>query len=160
MIPWLSAPQATHVLHFLGFHVYGDSGTGQIDWLHPVTPRREMLWENVPPGVGHLLGGHVMGLHSDHVTPDGHLEGTHLLDEQGYPAAVVTCETQPFVFGRFLHAVVTQDAAGNAQTQGVAVSATVVNSEPPPPSDLRPTAYDAQTQRLTFSFSPSDRLTG
>lgn len=143
-----------------GFQVYGDGGTGQMDWVHPVTPRRQLLWDDAPPLVGHLQGGHVMALHLDNVSPDGHLEGTHLLDEHFSPAATVVYETDPFVFGRFRHAVVIEDAVGNAVTEGATVHETVINSEPVPASDLLPVAHDPGTDRLTFSLSPSDRLTG
>ena len=143
-----------------GFHVYGDGGTGQVDWVHPVTPRRQLLWDDAPVVPGHLLGGHGMGLHLDNVCSDGHVRGTHLLDEHLIPAAAAVYETEPFVFGRFRHALVTEDAVGNATTQDVTVHETVVNAEPLTAGDLVPTAHDPASDRLTFSFSASERLTG
>ena len=143
-----------------GFQVYDDGGTGQMDWVHPVTPRRQLLWDDAPRVAGHLLGGHVMGLHLGNVCSDGHVKGTHLLDEHLFPAATVVYETGPFVFGRFRHAVVTEDAVGNATTQDVTVHETVINAEPVPARDLSPTAHDPAEDRLTFSFSASERLTG
>jgi hypothetical protein len=142
-----------------GFHICGDGGSGQMDWDHPVTPRRLLLWPDAPIIPGHLLGGHGMSLHLDGVRPDGFLEGAHLLDTHMRPAAAVVYEAGPFVFGRFRHAVVMEDAVGNAAA-GAAVHETVINSDPPPATDLVPMAYDTQTGRLTFSFSGSDRLTG
>lgn len=143
-----------------GFQVYGDAGTGQVDWEHPVTPRRELLWPDVPVMVGHTSGGHLMGMHLDHVVPDGHLAGTHLLDEHLYPAGLVAFEAGPFVFGRFRHAVLMEDGLGNAELGGVTVHETVINSEPMAASELRPIGYEARTGGLTFAFWPSDRLIG
>jgi len=143
-----------------GFHVYGDGGRGQMDWVHPLTSRRELFWPDASPTAGHLLGGHVMGPHLDGVRPDGHLEGLHLRDRHLLPAAAVYYETDPLVFGRFGHAVVTQDAVGNSTTAGVTVYETVINSGPPPPGAFRPALYEGATDRLTLSFSPSERLTG
>ena len=143
-----------------GFQVYGDGGTGQMAWGHPVTPRRMLLWPDAPATAGHLLGGHLTAMHLDSIWADGHLEGTHLLDEHVRPGATVVYETGPFVFGRFRHAVVTEDAIGNATTQGVTVHETVVNSDPPPAGDLLPTDHDPATGIMAFSFTPSDRLTG
>jgi len=131
-----------------------------MDWDHAVTPRRVLLWPDAPAVAGQLLGGHLMSVHLDGIRGDGHLEGTHLLDEYAYPASAVVFETQPWVFGQFRHAVVTEDAVGNAITDGVAVHGTVVNSAPPPADDLLPTQYESGADQMTFSFSQSDRLTG
>ena len=92
--------------------------------------------------------------------PDRHGEETWLLDEHLRPAGVVAWESEPHVFGRFRYAVVTEDAAGNAATEGVVVYEVVINSEPAPPADLRPESFDAQSGRLTLRFEPSGRLTG
>ena len=143
-----------------GFHIYGDGGTGQMDWMHPVTPRRILLWDDAPAIAGHLLGGHVMGRHLDGVKVDGHLEGTHLLDENMFPATAVCYEMDPFVFGRFRHAVVMEDELGNATKTGLTVYETVINSYPAPADDFQPVLYDSQLDRLTFSFRSSERLTG
>jgi hypothetical protein len=143
-----------------GFHVYGDRGTGVMDWVHPVTPRRELFWPDAAAMAGHLLAGHVMGPHLDSVRPDGHLEGVHLLDECLMPAAAILYESDPLVFGRFRHAVVTEDAIGNATQAGVTIHETVINSEPAAARDLKPVSYDAGSHRLTLAFSPSERLVG
>jgi hypothetical protein len=143
-----------------GFQIYGDGGTGEMDWDHPVTPRRILLWDDAPVIAGHLLGGHVMGPHLDGVRADGHLEGIHLLDEQMYPAVAVVYETWPFVFGRFGHAVVMEDGVGNETKTGLTVYETVINSDPASAGDLQPTSYDSGLDRMTFSFTPSERLTG
>jgi len=143
-----------------GWHVYSDGGTGSMDWGHPVTPRRQLFWDDVPPVARHLLGGHMMGHHLDSVVPDGLFEGLHLLDEHLYPAMNVTWETGPFVFGRFQHAVVTEDAAGNVEMSGVNIYEQVINSDPPPARDICLRSHDSLIDRLTFSFVPSDRLIG
>ncbi|UCD28527.1 MAG: hypothetical protein JSV03_15835 [Planctomycetota bacterium] len=143
-----------------GFHIYTDGGSGQMDWMHPATPRRILFWEDAPLMAGHLLAGHVMAQHLDSVWIDGHLEGTHLLDEFLLPATTIFYETDLFVFGRFRHAVVTEDSLGNATTDGVVVCQTVINSEPGQANDFLPISYDSQNDRLTFSFTLSERLTG
>lgn len=143
-----------------GFQVYTDGGTGVMDWVHPATPRRVLLWDDLPPMAGYLLGGHMAGQHLDGRMPDRHGEQTWLLDEHLLPAGTVAWESGPHVFGRFKFAVVMEDAAGNAATEGVRVYEQVINSEPAPPADLRPEAYDPVTGRMTLRFTPSGRLAG
>jgi len=143
-----------------GWHVYGDGGTGSMDWDNPVTPRRQLFWDDVPPIARHMLGGHTMGHHLDGVLPDGHCEGLHLLDEHLWPAMGMAWETPAFVFGRFQHAVVTEDSVGNAETSGVNVFEQVINSDPPPPHGLCPQSHDSGADRLTLSFDASDQLIG
>ena len=143
-----------------GFHVYGDRGTGLMDWAYPVTSRRRLFWPDAPVQPGHVCGGHLMAMHLDGVVLDGHLEGVHLLDEHHRPATPVVYASEPVVWGRFRHAIVTEDAYGNATTAEVTVHETVVNSDPPPASELVPVAHDGVTDRATFAFSPSDRLVG
>lgn len=143
-----------------GFHVYTDHGLGAIDWSHPATPRRLLFWEDVPSAALHLLGGLLATGHLDAIRADGHMQGTHLLDERGYPGATAVYETDPVVFGRFQHAIVTEDAAGNAQVEGVLVHETVINSHPPPAGNFQPATHDPATGQLTFTFRPSPRLIG
>lgn len=143
-----------------GFVVYGDRGSGVVDEAHPLTPRRISLWDDAPRMAGHLADGHLANAHLDAVRSDGHLEGTHLADAHLRPAAMVTFETGPWVFGRFRHQVVIEDEAGNTNMPSADTHETVVNSDPPPVEDLRPVSFEAQTGRLTFQFTPSDQLTG
>jgi hypothetical protein len=143
-----------------GFVIYGDNGTGAVDWDHPLSDRRVLLWPEVCPPAGHLADGHLSGRHLDGYRPDGHLRGTHLMDACLYPAATVQCEKGPYVFGRFGFAIVMCDAAGNREIANTAFREVVVNSEPEPPRDLRPSAYDDQSGRMTFAFKPSERLAG
>ena len=143
-----------------GFELYGDGGMGQMDWDHPVSARRVLLWPEACPMAGHLLEGHGVARHLDAFRPDGHLEGTHLLDACSYPATTIHCEVGSYVFGRFGFAVVTEDAAGNCDTNGVVIHEVVLNSEPEPARRLRPTAHDAGSDCMTLAFEPSDRLVG
>ena len=143
-----------------GFHVYGDRGSGQVDWTHPVTSRRILFWPDAPVQPGHLSGGHLMASHLGEVCCDGHVQGVHLLDDHLYPAAPAMYVSEPFVFGRFRHAVVTEDAFSNATAADVVVHETVVNSDPPPAGEMVPVVHDPATDRATLTFSPSDRLIG
>lgn len=143
-----------------GFEVFGDAGGGEVDWVHPVTPRRMLFWDGALAMVPHVLAGHLMGFHLDSMPRDGHLYGTHLMDRQMLPAGTVVFEGGPFVFGRFQHVVVTQDEVGNCGYEGVTVYSKVVNSYPPSARDLRVESYDYPTGVATFSFKPSERLVG
>jgi hypothetical protein len=142
------------------FHVCWDHGTGVMDWAHPETGRRIMFWEDAPVAAGHLVGGFMMGPHLDGSRPDGHLEGTHLLDAQAFPAASIAYDSEPLIFGRFRYAVVTQDAAGNTLTDGVMVHEAVINSDPPPPGDFHVAAYRGDIHQLEFSLPASPGLVG
>ena len=135
------------------FDVFGDLGTGVIDLVHPLTPRRFPLWPEAEPRRGHLVDGHLVVRHLDGVSPDGHLDGAHLRGEHLLPAAAVTFDTPWYVFGRFGHSIVMYDGAGNASSATTVV--VVINSDPRPPGCVRRSGYDAATDVLTFSFSPS-----
>lgn len=143
-----------------GFQVYGEDGDGGIDWVHPVTSRRQLLWPDVAQAAPHLEGGHLVAGHLDSAGSDGHGEGTHLLDQHLMPATAIGYETGPFVFGRFRHAVVMEDGAGNRSPEAPALTETVVSSEPLPAFDLRPVAQDGPGGRMHFAFTPSERLIG
>jgi hypothetical protein len=143
-----------------GFQVYSNHGSGPIDWDHPETARRVMFWEDAPGSAGQHLAAHLVCTFLDGIRPDGHLEGTHLFDERGYPAAALVYDSDPLVFGRFQHAVVTQDAVGNARTDGITIHETVINSAPPPAADLRVLGLIYETALLEFVFTPSPRLIG
>lgn len=143
-----------------GFQVFGDRGTGQIDWSHPITPRRVLLWDDASPVPGHAMGGHAMGRHLDDIVPEGHVMGTHLYDEHLRPAALISFETDKHTFGRFRHAVVMEDAVGNRASADAVIVETVINSAPISPDRLMPVSYEALSSRLTFSFDPSYRLIG
>jgi len=143
-----------------GYQVYTDRGTGVVDWDHPATARRVLLWEDVPAVAGHLLGGHARGPHLCGVEPDGHCEGTWLLDEHLRPAVAVRWESEVHVFGRFKYVVAMEDAAGNAAIEEAVVHETIINSEPVPAMGLRGESYDQATGRLALRFTPSWKLVG
>jgi hypothetical protein len=137
----------------VAFEVFGDLGTGTIDFDHPLTPRPVALWPGAARRVGHLSDGHLALRHLDSVSPDGHLESGHEETEHLLPAIAVTFDTPAYVFGRFQHAVTVSDGAGNASAASTA--AVTVNSSPTIPEGVTRSGYDAQTDRVTFSFVAS-----
>lgn len=143
-----------------GFHVYGRGPAGEMDWDHSVSARRVLLWPDAVPMGGHLCGGHVLAAHLDVMRPDGHLEGTHLLDDRLHPAAAVFFDSPPHVFGRFQYGIVLVDEAGNRQFQDAVMVEQVINSEPVPARGLKPVHWDMESGRMTFRFRPSERLVG
>jgi len=142
-----------------GFHVYGDGG-GVMNWVQPLTDRKVLFWDDAVPMADHLKAGHLTATHLDSIQPDRHLDGTFLLDRHLQPAVPVYWDTNPLVFGRFRFAVVTEDEAGNKQTEDIDIHEQTVNSEPPPPYGLCPQSHDETTNELILSFVPSDRLIG
>lgn len=143
-----------------GFHVYGDGGSGVMDWDHPVTPRRMLFWNDAECVAMHVEAGHLMARHLDSIRFDGHLDGVHLLDEHTLAAGTTVVELGPFVFGRFRHAVVTEDEIGNRQPGGATIYETAVNSAPAASSRLRAESHDEVSGVLAFSFVPSEKLSG
>lgn len=135
------------------FEVFGDLGSGLIDAAHPLTPRPVRLHPEAAPRAGHLSDGHLTLRHLDSVDPDGRFEGVHLFDEHLYPASAVTFDTPPYVFGRFLHEVRMSDGAGNVSA--AASRAITVNGAPTVPECVTRSGYDAASDRITFSFTPS-----
>lgn len=138
-----------------GFEVYGDRGGGQVDWLHPLTGRTQLLWDGCGQLPGHVNGGHLAAAHLCSVTADGHTLGTHLLDTHLRPAFAVNWQSEPYVFGRFQHAVVMVDRAGNAQSTP-AVHSTVINSWPEPPRDLVASEQLSPGGAMRFRFTPAE----
>jgi hypothetical protein len=132
------------------FEVFGDLGSGEIDYDHALTPSPVRLWSGAPEVVGNVLDGHLTGRHLDHVWPDGHLSGVHLGGEHLYPAVVFVFDSPAYVFGRFQHAVVMSDGAGNSSS--VEFGAVIVNSGPKVPQCVARGAYDAATDRQTLTF--------
>lgn len=143
-----------------GFVVFGDGGTGTIDWDRPLTSRKVIFWADTSIVAGHLAGGHMSEPFLDGIVPDRHLEGTFLLDANLQPAASITWHSDPVVFGRFQIAVVTEDAVGNRRIEDATLREQVVHSEPPPARALAPASFNASSGCLTLSFEGAERLVG
>ncbi len=142
------------------FEVFGNLGSGTIDFVHPMTPRSVALWPDGAPRRGHLLDAHLVLRHLDSVGPDGHLESGHVQSAHLQPAMDVFYDTPAYVFGRFQHGVVMSDGAGNASPPTVA--AVTVNSSPTVPQCVTRLGYDGVADQITFSFEPSrfDAISG
>jgi len=135
------------------FQVYGDYGSGPIDFVHAMTPRAVALWPEAARRAGHVRDGHLSLRHLDSVDPDGHLEGLHVGGEHFYPALEVSYDTPAYVFGRFTHAVRMVDGAGNES--GSATAAVTINAAPTVPGCVARASYDSLSDQITFSFWPS-----
>jgi len=140
------------------FEVFGDGGTGTIDAQTPVTDRPIAFWAGLPRRDGHTEGGHLVGLHLDHVITDGHLSGRHIAAEHLWPAAAMTFVTRPLYFGVFGFAVGVVDQAGNRSEQLSAVASRVVNAAPRPAGELKRGTFDGVTQEMSFTLTPSPDL--
>ncbi len=135
------------------FEVFGDLGTGTIDYDHPLSPRPIALWPEASPRSGHVRDGHLTLRHLDGACGDGHVDAGHVASDHLQPALDVIYDTPAYVFGRFQHAVVMRDAAGN--TSSPTVAAITINSAPTVPQCLARNSYNAVTDQITFSFEPS-----
>jgi hypothetical protein len=140
------------------FEVLGDGGAGPIDRDRPLTDAPVAFWQGLPDQRGHLLDGHLAGLHLDNVVPDGHLSGPHLAAEHLWPAAVLTFATRPLYFGEFQFAAGAVDAVGNVSDELSPVVRRVVNASPRPARSLAKSAFDQDERRLTFTLRPSPDL--
>jgi len=139
------------------FDLLTDGASGTLDAMHPLNERPVRFWDGLPPAGGHLYGGHMVGGHLDAMAPDGHLSNMHLLDEHCWPAAPLPWTTRPFYFGLFQFAVRVMDRVGNLGDVSAA-QPRVINSAPRPARTLSKSSYDAPTQRLTFTLTPSPDL--
>lgn len=142
------------------FDVFGNGGSGAIDFLNPLTSRKLMLWPESAERRGHLLDGHLTMKHLDGIRPDGHLDGIHLNDRFLMPAGARLVEVGRYVFGRFDHAVRLYDRFGNTHVQTPVTLSTVINSSPSAPERLTAQSHDAGSDQMTFSFEPSLKLVG
>jgi len=143
-----------------GFAVYGDGGTGSIDYEQIVGDAIVTFWPLAAKRQGHLLDGHLMLSHVSSVWPDGHLEGMHGVGEHLWPAGVIRFETPRYYFGAFRHAVRPFDAAGNWREDEPVVVETVVNSSPRAVGDVVLASHDGEVDRVTIGFVPSPELSG
>ena len=142
------------------FDVFGNGGSGAIDFLNPLTSRRLMVWPETADRRGHLLDGHLTNKHLDGIRPDGHLEGIHLNDRFLMPAGALLVEVGRYVFGRFDHAVPLYARFGNPPAPPPRPLSTVSTSRPSAPERLSAQSYDAGNDQVTFSFEPSLKLVG
>jgi hypothetical protein len=138
--------------------VYGDGGSGTIDYDRPLGGGRIAFWPGVALPAGHLCDGHLVLPHLDSVEPNGHLDGLHLTGQHFLPAAGVRCETPEYYHGVFRHAVRTYDESGNSRSDDPAIFLTVVNSSPRGPRRVFLDRYDKQGDRVYISFEPSPDL--
>jgi len=141
-----------------GFAVYGDGGTGSIDYKRMIGDAVVPFWPSAGRRLGHLLDGHLMLPHISSVWPAGHLEGMHLVGEHLWPAGMIRFETPLYYFGAFRHVVRTLDAAGNWREDAPVVVETVVNSSPRAVGDVVLAGYDGEADRVTIEFIPSPEL--
>lgn len=138
-----------------GFEVYGDLGTGEIDYEHPLPPGAVRFWPESGERNGHLRDGHLALRHLDSVDTDGHLETLHVEAEHLYPAWPIVVDSPSYVFGYFDHAVKIFDGAGNVSSDPPAQYAAVVNTAPVTPRGLKCVGYDDAAEQATFSFHGS-----
>ena len=134
------------------FEAYGDLGTGQIDYEHPLSPEAVRFWPEAGERNGHLSDAHLALRHVDSIDPDGHLETLHLKAEHLWPAWPMVVGSPSYVFGRFDHAVRLFDGAGNVSSDPPATYATTVNTAPAAPRGLKQVGYDDAFDQVTFSF--------
>ena len=135
------------------FELFGDLGSGAIDYDHPLPPGQVRLWPEAPPRAGHLEEGHLIARHLDSVRVDGHLEGVHLTAEHLDPVLAVAVVSPRYVFGRFKHALRMIDSAGNASPNSV-VDTRTINTAPDAPRGLRRTGWDGGNASVKFTFDP------
>ena len=133
--------------------LYGDLGSGSIDFSHALPPGKVSLWSHAMQR-GHLEGGHITSRHLDAVDLDGHLAGGHLLTGHLEPVVAFALHSPRYVFGRFRHTLRMTDGAGNVSDEAEQVFEHTVNSAPRAPSRLRYRGIDAVSQQLTLSFLP------
>jgi hypothetical protein len=141
-----------------GFAVYGDGGTGSIDYGRMIGDAVVPFWPSSARRLGHLLDGHLMLPHISTAWLDGHLAGMHLIGEHLWPAGVIRFETPLYYFGAFGHVVRMLDAAGNWREDEPAVVATVVNSSPRAVGDVVLAGYEGETDRVAIEFVHSPEL--
>lgn len=140
------------------FEVYSDGGTGSIDYERPLTSRPIAFWPDAEPAAGHLLDSHLRGRAQGAAAAGGHLDGAHLMGRSLQPERVFTFETELLYVGRYRFAVRVLDAAGNVRSDAEAQAEVVINTGPEPPESFVPSASNALTGRMRFSFAPSGQV--
>lgn len=136
------------------FELYGDLGSGTIDYEHPLPPGRVRLWPAAALLRGHLLDAHLGAAHLDAAVRDGHLHDIHLWGGHLEPVLAVAVASPRYVFGRFRHAIRMFDAAGNGSAIGATEFAHTINESPPIAATLRRVGWDDVDGRVLFYFEP------
>jgi len=134
------------------FELYGDLGSGAMDYDRPLPPGRVRLWLESASRPGHLREAHLIVRHLDNVDVDGHLENVHLTGEHLDPVLAVVVESPRYVFGRFSHAWRMFDGAGNTAPQSPPGHVETINEAPAIPRGLKRVSWDGETRRLRLSF--------
>lgn len=133
--------------------LYGDLGSGTVDFEHPFPPGRMPMWPGFAIQPGHLQGGHLAASHLRAVGPDGHLAGSHLLDAHLAPVLGLVVDSPSYVFGRFRHVVRIFDTAGNTQEADAFEDVRTINDGPSAVRGLRRIA-PRQGGAVRFAFVP------
>lgn len=132
--------------------MYGDLGSGTIDYTKPLLPGRVRLWPAASGRMGHLFDAHLAVGHLDNVVEDGHLSGGHLLDEHLTPSLAIVFHSPRYVFGRFQHAFRFMDASGNGSAEGAVIFAHTVNEAPDAPRAIRRSGWIAASKQVRFAL--------
>ena len=151
----IRVPRSRRYASEVGFDVYGDGGSGAIDYGRRLNAQRVRLWPDAPPRAGHLREGHLMLEHLDSVRPEGHLGGRHLRGEHLWGGEEVMFAAGPYCFGRLAHAVLMVDGRGESDADSVTIVSSVVNSWPRRAGSFAVSAFDEETDQVSLSFSPS-----
>ncbi len=151
----IAVPRRREEPEQVSFDVYGDTGSGTVDYSAPINIGPLRLWPTAPLHAGHQLEGHLAGGHLGVPPGDGHLADRFLSERHLQPAADVVFEAGPYCFGRFQHAVVMRDTANNGDTGAATVVTKTINSEPRRVTRVRASSFDSGSDRVTFSFARS-----
>jgi len=148
----VAVPRRQDTSEQVSFDVYGDAGSGTIDYSDPLNIGPLRLWPTSALHPGHHHDGHLASAHLGVPAGDGHLAERFLREQHLRPAADVVFEAGPYCFGRFQHAVVMLDAAKNGDTGAATVVTKTINSEPRRVTRVRAASFDSGSDRVTISF--------
>jgi hypothetical protein len=151
----IRVPRGRRYASDVGFDVYGDGGSGSVDYGRPLNAQRVRLWPDAPPRAGHLREGYLIPEHLDSVSPEGHLGVRHLRDEHLWGGGEATFAAGPYCFGRLAHAVRMVDGRGEGDANSVTIVSSVVNSWPRRAGSFAVSAFDEGSDQVSFSFGPS-----
>jgi len=134
--------------------MYGDLGSGAIDYTKPLPPGRVRLWPAASGRMGHLFDAHLTVGHLDNVFEDGHLTGGHLLDGHLTPALAIVFHSPRYGLGRFRHGFRLLDGSGNGSAEGAMEFAHTVNEAPDVPRSMRRSGWVAASKQVRFALAP------